>query len=87
MLRRAIEGVRKVRQWGNGLGVLFPPEVREQLNLKEGEWLSVRVKGDTIIIRRAKGRKNWTEEELLTGITPAICGPELITTRAGKEII
>jgi antitoxin component of MazEF toxin-antitoxin module len=59
----------------------------DQLQLKEGESVKVQVKGDTITIRRAKPRKKWTEQELLKGVTPAICGPDLIPDRAGKELL
>ena len=37
-------------------------------------------------IRRAKIRKKWTEKELLKGITPTLCGPDLIPSRAGREL-
>ena len=53
----------------------------------EGESLNGRVSGDPIIIRRAKSPKKWTEDELLKGVTPDICGPDLIPDRAGKELI
>lgn len=82
-----IDKVSKVARWGNSLGVRIPQEGVEQLKLKEGESVSVRVKGDTITIRRTKSRKKWTEAELLKGITPAMCGPELIPDRVGKELI
>jgi len=49
--------------------------------------VNVRVKGDTITIRRAKARKKWTEKELLKGVTPRMCGPDLIPDRVGKELI
>jgi hypothetical protein len=47
----------------------------------------VRVKGETITIRRAKPRKKWTEEELLKSIAPSICGPDIFPGRAGMELI
>jgi antitoxin component of MazEF toxin-antitoxin module len=82
-----IEKVSKVARWGNSLGFHIPQEGVDQLNLKEGESVNVLVNGDTITIRRAKSRKNWTEQELLKGVTPAICGPDLIPGRAGRELI
>jgi antitoxin component of MazEF toxin-antitoxin module len=59
----------------------------DQLKLKEGDSVKVRLKGDTITISRAKARKKWSEEELLKGVTPEICGPDLIPDRAGRELI
>jgi antitoxin MazE len=87
MAAGTIEKVSKVARWGNSLGFRIPQEGVDLLKLKEGESVKVRVKGDTITIRRAKGRKKWTEKELLKGITPSICGPDLIPDRAGKELI
>lgn len=81
-----IEKISKVARWGNSLGLRIPQEGVDQLKLKEGESVHVRVNGDTII-RRAKPRKKWTEEELLKGIKPLMCGPDLIPDRVGKELI
>jgi antitoxin MazE len=79
--------ISKVARWGNSLGLRIPQEGVDQLNLKEGESVTVRIKGDTITIRRLKPRKKWTEEELLKGVTPEMCGPDLIPDRAGKELL
>ena len=82
-----VEKISKVARWGNSLGVRIPRDGVDQLKLKEGESVNVRVKGDTITIRRAKARRKWTEKELLKGVTPDMCGPDLIPERAGKELI
>jgi antitoxin MazE len=87
MAAGTVEKVSKVARWGNSLGVRIPQEGVDQLKLKEGESVKVRVKGGTITIRRAKSRKKWTEEELLKGVTPDICGPDLIPDRVGRELI
>lgn len=87
MAAEIIEKVSKVARWGNSLGFRIPQEGVDQLKLKEGESVKVRVKGDTITISRVKTRRKWTEQELLKGITPAICGPDLIPDRAGKELL
>ena len=77
----------KVAQWGNSLGFRIPQEGVDQLGLKAGETVNVRVAKGTITISRAKTRKKWTEKELLKGVTPSMCGPELIRDRKGKELI
>lgn len=87
MKNGVIEKVSKVARWGNSIGVRIPQEGVDRLGLKEGESVNVRVKGDTITIRRAKARKKWTEKELLKGVTPAICGPDLVPDRRGKELL
>jgi antitoxin MazE len=83
----ADEKTSKLARWGNSLGVRIPQEGVERLKLKEGQSVQVRISGDTITIRRARPRKKWTEKELLKGVTPAICGPDLIPDRAGKELL
>lgn len=87
MAAGSIEKISKVARWGNSLGFRIPREGVERLKLKDGESVKVRVKDDTITISRAKSRKKWTEKELLKGITPSICGPDLIPDRAGRELI
>jgi antitoxin MazE len=88
MRNGVIEKVSKVARWGNSIGVRIPQEGVDRLGLKEGESVNVRVKGDTITVRRAKARrKKWTEKELLKGVTPAICGPDLVPGRRGKELL
>jgi antitoxin component of MazEF toxin-antitoxin module len=82
-----VEKVVKVVRWGNGLGLRIPHECADRFQLKEGESVRVRVKGNTITIRRSKPRKEWTEKELLKGVTPAICGPDLIPDRVGDEVV
>jgi len=87
MAAHVFEKVSKVARWGNSLGFRIPQEGVDQLKLKEGESVNVRVKDGTITISRAKTRKKWTEKELLKGVTPSMCGPDLIPNREGKELI
>jgi antitoxin component of MazEF toxin-antitoxin module len=87
MANRAIEKVSEVIRWGSSFGVRIPEEVVEQLRLKEGQAVTVRVSGQTIIIRRAKRRIEWTEQDLLKGVRRHICGPDLIPDRAGGELL
>jgi antitoxin MazE len=84
---RTIEKVSKVARWGNSLGVRIPQEAAEQLKLRAGESVDVQLKGDVLTIRRSKRRKKWTEKELLKGVTPSMCGPDLVPHRAGKELL
>jgi antitoxin MazE len=82
-----IEKTSKVSRWGNSLGLRIPQEGVDQLRLKDGETVKVQIKGDSITIKRTKPRKKWTEAELLKGVTPDMCGPELIKGRVGKELL
>jgi len=86
-MARVIEKISKVARWGNSLGLRIPQEGVDHLKLKEGQSVQILVKGDTITVRRAKARRKWTEQELLKGVTPSMCGPDLIPDRSGKELI
>ncbi len=87
MAAATIEKTSKVSRWGNSLGLRIPQEGVDQLHLKDGETVKIQIKGDKITIKRTKPRKNWTEAELLEGVTPDMCGPELIKGRVGKELL
>lgn len=81
-----IEKVGRISRRRNSLWIRIPKPMAELLELKEGEWVRIRMRGDTITVRRAKARK-WNEKKLLKGITPAICGPDLLADRVGKELV
>jgi antitoxin MazE len=85
--RGKIEKVTKLARWGDGLGVRIPQEVADQLKLKAGESVKVRIDGNRITICRTKTRRRWTERELLKGVRPGMCGPDLLPDRVGKELI
>ena len=46
-----------------------------------------RLRNRAIAIRRSEARKKWSERDVLKGVTPAMCGPDLIPNRAGKELL
>lgn len=81
------ENVSRVARLGNHLCLPIPQKCVDQLELQEGQPVSVRINGNSITTRPLKARKRWTEEELLKGVTPEMCGPDLIPDRAGKEIL
>jgi antitoxin MazE len=82
-----IEKNTRVSQWGNSLGVRIPQEGVEQLGLRDGETVKLQIEKGIITIRRAKARKKWTEAELLKGVTPNMCGPELLSVPVGREVL
>jgi antitoxin MazE len=83
----SVDKVSKVARWGNSLGFRIPQEGVALLKLKDGDSVRVLVVGDTLTVRRARSRKRWTEAELLKGVTPSTCGPDLISDRRGRELI
>lgn len=66
-----------VSRWGNSLGFRIPQDAADQLNLKAGGQVTVEVRADSITIRPVRSRKEWTEAELLKGVTPGIVGGEI----------
>jgi len=85
---RAATKLSKIARWGNSLGVRIPQEVAEELNLKAGGEVQVVAKNGVITVRPAmKKRRKFSEAELLKGVTPDLCGPDLIPDRQGKELL
>ena len=82
-----MEKIGRISRRGNSLWIGIPKQMVDLLRLKEGEWVRIRMRGDTITVRRSKARRKWTEKKLLNGITPAICGPDLVADRVGKELV
>ena len=82
-----LQKTSRISQWGDSLGVRIPQEGVDRLGLKDGENVQLEIAKDTITIRRAKPRKKWTEDELLKGVTPDMCGPELLAVPVGREIL
>jgi len=76
-----------VSKWGNSLGLRIPKEAVEMLQLKEGETVMVSFSSENLVVHKARARKKWTEAELLQGVTPEICGPDLLPDAVGKEIV
>jgi antitoxin MazE len=76
----------RISRWGNSLGVRIPQEGVDQLKLRDGETVTVQIKANSIVIRRTGPRRKWTEGELLSGVTPDMCGPERIKGSVGKEL-
>ncbi len=66
-----------VSRWGNSLGVRFPQDAVERLQLKAGGRVSVEINDDSITIRPLRKRRKWTEAQLLKGVTPAQVGGEI----------
>jgi antitoxin component of MazEF toxin-antitoxin module len=87
MRNKATEHACKLTRSGNSLCIRLPREVVDRLRLREGDAIRVRVSGNSITIRWTAQRKTWIEKDLLKGVTPAICGPDLIPDRAGRELI
>ena len=77
----------RLSRWGNSLGLRIPQEGVDQLNLKAGQTVDVEVSNDRITIRPSRRRRRYTEDQLLAGITPDRCGPDLIPDRVGRELL
>jgi antitoxin MazE len=75
-----------LRKWGHGIGIKLPKAMLEQIGLAKGSQVEVLVKGDHLVIRRARPRP--TLDELLDQCKPEN-RPEPIDWGApvGREII
>jgi antitoxin MazE len=58
-----------LHKWGNSVGLRLPKPLLEQVGLKEGAEVDVRVEGNRLVIEPAQ-RRRLTMAELLEGFTP-----------------
>jgi antitoxin MazE len=58
-----------LHKWGNSVGLRLPKPLLEQLGLREGAEVDVKVEGNRLVIEPAR-RHRYTMVELLEGITP-----------------
>ncbi len=58
-----------LHRWGNSVGLRLPKPLLEQLGLKEGSEVDIRVEGNRLVVEPAS-RRRYTMAELLEGITP-----------------
>ena len=56
-----------LQRWGNSLGVRIPRPLLDQLGLREGAQVDIRIEGERLVIARAPRRP--TLDELLAGMT------------------
>ena len=87
MASGGFENVSRITRRGDSLWLRIPQKCVDQLELQDGQSVSVRVERNSLVVNRVKARKKCTEEELLNGITPEMCGPDLIPDRLGKELL
>jgi antitoxin MazE len=58
-----------LHKWGNSVGLRVPKPLLEQLGLKEGAQVDLKVEGDRLVIERHRP-KRLTLQEVLKGFTP-----------------
>jgi antitoxin MazE len=58
-----------LHKWGNSVGLRLPKPLLEQLGLKEGAQVDVKVEGNRLVIEPARPRR-LTLQEVLKGFTP-----------------
>ena len=60
--------ITQVSKWGNSLGLRLPKSVAREVQLDEGDTVSVSVAGGAIVIRPSRPR--YALDELVRRITP-----------------
>jgi len=58
-----------LRRWGNSVGLRLPKPLLEQVGLKEGSEVDVKVEGSRLVIERHRPRR-LTLQDVLKGFTP-----------------
>ena len=84
-MRRISKSVQVVRR-EKELWLPLPTLAVNHLKLKEGDRIHITIGSGEIVLRRGKPQRKWSEAELLKGVTPQICGPDLVPDIAGNEI-
>jgi len=57
-----------LHKWGNSVGLRLPKPLLEQVGLKEGAEVAVKVEGNRLVIEPTR-RRRYTMAELLEGFT------------------
>jgi antitoxin component of MazEF toxin-antitoxin module len=81
------EGTATIARFGNEFILSLSSQFVAEAGIKEGDTLKLRFVRGATEVQLAKQRKRWVEAELLEGVTPDICGPEIITGCVGREIL
>lgn len=76
----------QVRRRGGLWYIQLPQQAVDHLHLEEGDSVKLTIAQDSVTLRRV-ARHRWTEAELLKGVTPDMCGPELIPDTVGRETL
>jgi antitoxin MazE len=58
-----------LHRWGNSVGLRLPKPLLEQLGLKEGSEVDIRIEGNRLVVEPTR-RRRYTMAELLEGMTP-----------------
>ena len=58
-----------LHKWGNSVGLRVPKSLLDQLGLKQGVQVDVKVEGNRLVIEPVRHRR-YTMAELLEGFTP-----------------
>ena len=59
--------ITSIQRWGNSLAIRIPKAFALQAELAEDTSVDLSIEGDTLVVRPL--RKEWTLDELLSGIT------------------
>ncbi len=79
---------RKLQKWGNSVAVRLPKEALDQLDLKEGQEVTVHVRQEGIVLSLQPDYRDITLADLLRDATPERVGGEYDWgVDKGEEII
>jgi antitoxin MazE len=76
-----------IQMWGNTRAVRIPKGLAEELSLKPGTTVELTRVGHRLMVKPVKTRRRYKLSDLLTQCRGKNPSRELITGRAGKELL
>jgi len=77
----------KVQKWGNSLALRLPKGLADEIDVRLGSPVEIKVKGDSIVIEPVREKKKYTLDKILEGVKPDTLHVEIDSGNpVGKEI-
>ncbi|MBE0501927.1 MAG: AbrB/MazE/SpoVT family DNA-binding domain-containing protein [Desulfuromonadales bacterium] len=77
----------KVQKWGNSLALRLPKGLADEIDVRLGSPVEIKVKGDSIVIEPVREKKKYTLDKILEGVKPDTLHDEIDSGNpVGKEI-
>lgn len=80
-----MELIKKISNWGNGLGLRLDLKISKKLKLNAGDKVSYKIKDGALIIKPITEKEIITEEYLIAGLNESNCHSDLVAELNPEE--